>query len=318
MSNFNSNPIKIPFLNNDSDENYSDENDDDIIKINVKRLKNTNYDIILSECIHKSNIYSTYTCINISSKIKLLVDIYNYNDTNIDYKINLIKEISNKNIIKIYDIIDYKSEIYIIREYYTQNNIYNYNNKDNETNLLNYKIILNVIKYLLDLHIELDIIKIDNIYEHDNIIIINPIFKFINTNNNIVYGSPIYSSPNILNNYMKNRNKSLQSQTNIVWNLGLLLYQLMYKIDLFELYNKKFTKLHDINDLKINTINIKSIILKMTESESEYCCTFNSVYAYFNSIDDNLVNNKSVDSDKSDENTDNCENTDIELFNLEL
>lgn len=295
-----SNPIKIPFMNNEDNSDIDD--DEDIVKINVKRLKNTNYDIILSECHHKSNNYSTYTCIDIISKNKYLIDIYKYNTTNIDFKINQIMQISNKNIIKIYDIINFKSEIYIVREFYTKDKIYNYLNKTNEENLLNYKILLDVIKYLLDLHIELDIIKIDNIYQ-DSILILNPIFKFLNTNNNIIYGSPIYSSPKMFNSNIKN--------DNCVWNLGLLLYQIIYKIDLFELYNNKFIKLYDneIENLIIDNINIKFIILKMIDLDN--VLTFNNLYTYFQ-VNKNTKEKDNInqDSDKSDDS--------IDIFDIEL
>jgi len=299
-----SRPIKIPFMNNNSDIDSESESED-IIKIDVRRLKNTNYDIILSECHFKSNNYSTYTCIDIINKNKYMIDIYKYNITNIDFKINQIMQISNKNIIKIYDIINFKSEIYIIRDFYIKDKIYNYLNKTNEENLLNYKILLDVIKYLLDLQIELDIIKIDNIYD-DSILILNPIFKFLNTNNNIIYGSPVYSSPKMFNSTIKN--------DNIVWNLGLILYQIIYKIDLFELYNNKFIKLfdNDIKNLIIENINIKFIILKMIDLDNMF--TFNNVYLYFQSNknikEKDSINSINSESDNSDDYKD--------IFDIEL
>lgn len=310
--------IKIPFSNSYSDDENS--SDEETIKITVKRLKNTSYDIILSNCILKSNTISTYECIDINTKNKYIVDIYNYiNEFHIDEKISLIKKINNKHIIKIVDIINYKFAVYIIRENITNNDIYNFYEKTNIENFRYYKIILDCIKYLLDLKIEIDIIKIDNIYIVNNQLIINPIFKFTNTNNNnIIFGSPIYSPPNIFQ--IKNNFDLINS--NIIWNLGLLLYQIIYKIDIFELYNKNLntTYIADLNNIKtitIENINIKNIILKMLNNHKNHL-SFNMIYTYFynNEVNDKVndkVNNE-IDSDKSDDST----HIESELFSLDL
>ena len=97
------------------------------------------------------------------------------NEFNIDEKITSIRKINNPNIIKIIDIINYKFAVYIIRENITDNDNYNFCEISNIENLSYYKIILASIKYLLDLKIEIDVIKIDNIYIVDNQIIINTI-----------------------------------------------------------------------------------------------------------------------------------------------
>lgn len=308
--------IKIPFSNSYSDDENSD--DEETIKINVKRLKNTSYDIILSNCILKSNTISTYECIDINTKNKYIVDIYNYiNEFNIDEKITSIRKINNPNIIKIIDIINYKFAVYIIKENITDNDNYNFCEISNIENLAYYKIILASIKYLLDLKIEIDVIKIDNIYIVDNQIIINPIFKFTNTNNNnIIFGSPIYSSPNIFQ-IKNNSNYNFNINYNIIWNLGLLLYQIMYKIDIFELYNKNLntTYISDLNNIKnmtIENINIKNIILKMLNNDKHHL-TINMIYTYFNQ-EINIENNIEIDSDKSDDSN----QSGSELFSLDL
>jgi hypothetical protein len=295
--------IKLPF----NDSNSDSDSDDDVntIKINVKRIKNSDYDIILSQYINKSNINSSYYCINCKTKIKYIVDVYDHNfEATINEQIELIKKIKNNNITKIIDIINYKTSIYIIRDIITKS--YNFCEKTNEENLNNYKIILDVIKYLLNLKIKIDIIKIDNIYEENNNIIILPTFIFTSKkNNNIIYGSPIYS-PKIKT---KINNKIEDENNNLSWNLGILLYQIIYKVDIFELYNKRITDQPnmDITDINIGDINIKNIILNLLNNKID----FDTVYSMINKIDKFI---KNIDIEKSDDSSSSVE---LEIFTLE-
>ena len=75
---------------------------------------------------------------------------------------------------------------------------------------------------------------------------------------------------------------------NLLWNLGILLYQIIYKVDIFELYNKRITEQPniDITDINIGDINIKNIILNLLNNKID----FDTVYSMINKVNKFIKN----------------------------
>ena len=261
----------------DFDNNICDE----ICEINIKVLSDK-YEINLNKIIKKTNYVSTYEGINIIDNTKIIIDKYNnYNILSLCKKIsNNIIILSHPNIINILDIIIEKCTAYIIKPYY-DNNIKNVltNNLTNnkiKTQYINYcKQIFDAIYYLIKKNINIETLYIDNIFINNNIIIISPYFgDDITKHKNILYGSPLYSPPELFNKYIP------EKEAIIVWNLGMIFYQILFNKNPFDnfkeyddiLYNKN-TTIYDNDFYNLNNSNdlneFIDIIVKMIETDKK-------------------------------------------------
>lgn len=120
------------------------------------------------------------------------------------------------NIINIIDIIVDNTNIYIIKKFY-QNKI-----KDSQFNIEYISQIIESIKYLFDKNIYIYPLELNDIYMDNNTIKISPIFIESKPDKKILYGSPLFSPPNIIQN-LKNERETL-----LVKNICILFINLFY------------------------------------------------------------------------------------------
>ena len=264
-----------------------------ICEINIKIL-NDIYEINLNKIIRKTNFVTTYEGLNIINNTKIIIDKYNTNILTLCKKIsNNIITLTHPNIINIIEIIIEKNTAYIIKEFY-QININNYINKNLiRTEHINYcRQIFEGIYYLFTKNINIETLYIDNIFIENNKVIISPYFgEDKSKHQNILYGSPLYSPPELFNKYIP------EKESIIVWNLGIIFYQLLFNKSPFEnckeyddiLDNKLYDKLYDkYNDLT-------DIIFKMIDTNKHKRSTLSDVKYFFDNTNNNTNNNNTVE-----------------------
>ncbi len=229
----------------------------DSVTINVKRIKNK-YDInlnIILELTPFSTIYHGY---------KLNSDTQNINDFNDINNINIIIEIiplkylikphqiTNEYIISPFDIIYDNNNIYLIYENYK---LYD---KINITNINEFYIFFNQFKnliiYLINNNIEIEPIKIEDIY-FINKKYIKVIVKQFRKNKNIKFGSPIYSPPELFINHHS------QLKHQLMWNFGIILYDIIKGVSPYNLC-KDIKDIIEIRQIQFNMSIQNDIFLK--------------------------------------------------------
>jgi len=277
---------------------FSLDSDSDLeIEINIKIL-NDKYEINLNKIIRKTHFVTTYEGIDNTNNNKIVVDKYNSNILTLCKKIsNNIITLSHPNIINIIDIIIEKNTPYIIKSYH-QTNI---NIDMIKINHIEYfKQIFNGVFYLFTKNINIETLYIDNIFIEIDKIIISPYFgEDKSKHKNILYGSPLYSPPELFNKYIP------EKESIIVWNLGIIFYQLLFNKNPFEnckeyndIYDAKLIELNDLNDFydteHPNEYNdFFDILIKMIETNKNKRSTINDVKNFF----DNYKNKKKYNSD---------------------
>jgi len=272
------------------------------IEINIKIL-NDKYEINLNKIIRKTNFVTTYEGIDISDNNKIIIDKYNTNILTLCKKIlNNIITLSHPNITNIIDIIIDKNTPYIIKEYH-QTNI---NNDLIKNNYIDYfRQIFNGVFYLFNKNINIETLYIDNIFIENDKVIISPYFgEDKSKHKNILYGSPLYSPPELFNKYIP------EKESIIVWNLGIIFYQLLFNKNPFEnckeyndIFDVKLIEFNDLNDIydseKSNDYNdyndyneIIDILTKMIDTNKNKRSTINDVKNFFDNYKNNKCNNK--------------------------
>jgi len=239
---------------------------ENIIEINIKNINNI-YEVYFNKCIYISNSIKVYEGVNITTKEKLLIEIYNYDIIFFAKRLkNKIIKIEHPNIINIIDIIIESNDIYFIKPFIKKTI------RDVKLNIHNiFKEIIRAIKYLFDKNIDIDYLTTNNIYYDDNdkCIKISPFFNMRITQNKILYGSPLYSPPEIIINIKNEKEETL------VYNIGVLLYQLYFNNYEIKDYKNILYDLDDTNELYDVFMNI---FHKNTNR-----CSIIHLYEYFNS-----------------------------------
>jgi hypothetical protein len=302
---------------------YSNDNIDSISEINIKIL-NDKYEINLNKIIRNTHFVTTYEGINNEhnennennehndNNSKIIIDKYVNNILNLCKKISTnIITISHLNIIEIVDIIIEKNTAYIIKPYYQNINVPIKSQSDYITYC---KQILSAINYLCSKNINIETLFIDNIFLDNNNIIISPYFCEDRTKQkNILYGSPLYSPPELFNKYMP------EKESVIVWNLGIIFYQLLFNKNPFEnckeyddilenkINNKEYDKYIDI-------IDIIDIIFKMIETNKLKRISLNNVIVFFDNYDNNKNDKKNNQNNKNN----NFDDFDDNIFVIDL
>ena len=244
---------------------------EDIIEINIKVLNNI-YEIYFNKCVFIYKSIKVYEGKNILTKEKILIDVYNYDIILLAKRIkNKIIKIDHQNIINIIDIIIEMSAIYIIKPYINLNNTVSLNLSVFDT----FKQILKGVKYLFDKNIDIEHILLEHIFidnfENNNIIKLYPFFSEHNTNNKlkIIYGSPVYNLPEIIS---QNKN---EKESILIWNLGIILYQLINKIKFDYITKNVVLKLDESNEYY-------DILIKMLHNYKNNRISLQYVFEYFN------------------------------------
>lgn len=269
-----------------------------IYEINIKIL-NDIYEINLNKIIRKTNFVTTYEGLNISNNTKIIIDKYNTNILTLCKKIsNNIITLTHPNIINIIEIIIEKNTAYIIKEFY-QININNYINNDLiRTEHFNYcRQIFEGIYYLFTKNINIETLYIDNIFIDNNKVIISPYFgEDKSKHQNILYGSPLYSPPELFNKYIP------EKESIIVWNLGIIFYQLLFNKSPFE-NCKEYDDILDNNKILDNKLDNKlydkyndltDIIFKMIDTNKHNRSTLLDVKYFFDNTNNNTNNNNNT------------------------
>lgn len=275
---------------------------ENISEIDIKILNNK-YEINLNKIIRKTHFVTTYEGIDISDNNKIIVDKYNTNILTLCKKIlNNIITLSHPNIIIIIDIIIEKHIPYIIKKYH-QTNI---NNDLIKNNYIDYfRQIFNGVFYLFTKNINIETLYINNIFIENNKVIISPYFGEDKLEHkNILYGSPLYSPPELFNKYIP------EKESIIVWNLGIIFYQLLFNKNPFEnckeyndIFDVKLIELNDLNDFydseHLNDYNVYNdynefidILTKMIDTNKNKRSTINDVKNFFDNYKNNKCNNK--------------------------
>lgn len=276
---------------------------ENISEIDIKILNNK-YEINLNKIIRKTHFVTSYEGNCIETNEKIIIDKYNTDILLLSRKlINNIINIQHKNIIIFINIIE-KNIAYIIKPYYKNTLISTYNiYKNNNKLIYNYfNQIIDGIKYLNDKNISLETIFIDNIFINDNNIIISPYFSETDTKlnkKNILYGSPLYNPPEIFEKYIPDRENIL------VWNIGMIFFQLLYNHNPFD----KYKEYDDINHIDIkNLYNINyniytelidteliDIIFNMININKKNRISFKNIILFFENY--NKINKEKINDD---------------------
>jgi hypothetical protein len=231
----------------------------ELIEINIKNIND--YEIYFHKRIMTYKSINVYEGKNIKTKEKIIVEVY---DTDIIFLAKRIKnkiiKIDHPNIISILDVIIEFSNIYIIKPYY-KTKLINANIND----FIKIKQIIRGMKFLFDKNIDFEQININNIYYDDknNLLKLSPFLSPPIIQKNILYGSPLYSPPEISNINRYDKEKKILLNLNIIF---------------FELFND-------------NNMYIIKYIKNMLEFDN---CSFIDIYNFFeknktNTLDNNLV-----------------------------
>jgi len=240
--------------------------DNTVIDINIKNL-NDKYEIYYHKHISTNYNIQSYEGVIIRTNQKIIIDVYDHSIIFFAKRLkNNIININHPNIINILEIIIDTQTIFFIKPYLKKCDILI------KKNLFTIgKELIRGIKFLFDKNIYIKKINIDNIYydNTDNLIKISPIFDSLIPQNKIVYGSPLFSSPEMFIN-IKNDKEEL-----LIINFGTIILNLLNKdtidcveesCEFYDLLNKIFHKskiwlsISDIYDF----FNKKNIIKKIS------------------------------------------------------
>lgn len=276
---------------------------ENISEIDIKILNNK-YEINLNKIIRKTHFVTSYEGNCIETNEKIIIDKYNTDILLLSRKlINNIINIQHKNIIIFINIIE-KNIAYIIKPYYKNTLISTYNiYKNNNKLIYNYfNQIIDGIKYLNYKNILLETIFIDNIFINDNNIIISPYFSETDTKlnkKNILYGSPLYNPPEIFEKYIPDRENIL------VWNIGMIFFQLLYNHNPFDKYKEyddinhiDIKNLYNINDniyTELIDTELIDIIFNMININKKNRISFKNIILFFENY--NKINKEKINDD---------------------
>jgi hypothetical protein len=295
-------------------------NRSDSITINVKRIKNK-YDINLNIILEITPFSTIYHGYKLNSDTQYINEFNDINNINIIIEviplIHLIKPniLVHDNIISPIDIIYDNNNIYLIYENYK---LYD---KLNITNCNDFYIFFNqfrnLIVYLVDNNIEIEPIKIEDIYfiKSKNIKVIVKQFR---KNKYTKYGSPIYSPPEIFINHQ------ILLKNQLMWNFGIILYDIIKGVSPYNLC-KDIKDIIEIKQIELDMSKSNDIFLKQfLESNMSNRITYekflNMDYTKFNiEFNINKDNNKDNKDNNKDNNNNMNENLDTnDLFTMDL
>ena len=264
--------------------------DSDIVEINIKNIKNK-YDIYLNKQINKNNII-TFEGKNIITKESILIDVYTHNIIFFAKRIiNNIININNPYIINIIDIIIDNSNIYFIYPYYKKITI------DIQFKKKYIIQIINAFRFLFDNNIFFYNIDISDIYINNDSIIILPKFIESKPNKQILYGSPLFSPPNIDN--FKNDREDI-----LVENIMTIFIELYFK------------KSISINDLLLDIDdNDKYYYILLNIFNNRHNISLVTLHSLFNNnkLNSNLTKKKKINLFNM-----NLNDSDYYLFDIDL
>jgi serine/threonine protein kinase len=206
-----------------------------------------------------SKVYLGYNYENEKCAIKIIsyIGLNNSTKEKIIDEAKIMKKLNHKNIIKLYDIYEDNSDVYIIMEY-CESNLQLIINKYEEKKVKKYiKQIVDGLYYLQKQNIVHRDIKPANILiKKDNIKICDFGFAKAITGNDYmmdtICGSPLYMAPEILF-------KTKYSSKSDLWSLGIIIYQMVY-------HKHPYKDPKSISDL-IKKIEIEKIEYPNTVSE---------------------------------------------------
>lgn len=200
----------------------------------------------------------------------------------INSEINVMKGLNSPYILKLYEVIHKKNYLYLVLEYCNQGDLSKYIKTKNKQ--YNSKYIYQIIQGLQYLHkskiIHRDI-KPHNILLKNNTIKISD-FGFAKTFNendliSTFCGSPLYMAPEIL---------KLKEYTNKadIWSLGVIIYEILFKIHPYPSKNKNELIKHLKNNKKIFIPNIdpdlKDLLEKLLEKNEYNRISWKDIFAH--------------------------------------
>lgn len=210
--------------------------------INIKRIRNK-YDINLSMIIEITPFSIIYEGYKLNTLEQNIVIIEMISLSNQITNINIQNKLSHPFIIKPIEIIQDNSNTYIIYPNYI------YFNKIKIKTQIEFNKFFNefriLIKHILDYNLNIEPIKLKDIYMKDTIyVLLHFTQNFQNKINKIQsYGSPIYSPPELFDN------KKILLEEKLLWNFGIILYEIL----------KKTTPYESCKDIK-DIINLSKLI----------------------------------------------------------
>lgn len=274
------------------------------ITVNIKRIRNK-YDINLDipiEITPFSTFYSGYK-LNTLQNSDVIIEV-------VPLKYQIIpKYFPIKYIINFIDTIYDNNNLYIVYENYKNLKNITITNKDEFNKFFNE--FRDLIKFIVENNLEIEPIKITDIYIKDHIYVL---IKQIKKNKSIRVGSPVYSPPELF------QNKKLLLSDQLIWNFGILIFELINGIS-------PYNTCKDVIDIITATKNINndnnlddSILKKFLEYNIQNRITYEEllniditkydIYDYI--LKKKLQNSKDeVNEDISNKNND-------EIFNMEI
>ena len=187
----------------------------------------------------------------------------------IDSEINLMKNLNNSNILKLYEVIKTKTNLYLVLEYCEQGDLTKYINSKNNNydSIYIYQLIL-ALKYLYHKNILHRDIKPQNILIHNNVIKICDFGFATDLKNNDLLntfcGSPLYMAPEILK-------LGEYTDKSDIWSLGIIIYEILFKEHPYPCKNQQdlINTIKNTSNLIINVEwideDLKYIIEKMLD-----------------------------------------------------
>lgn len=214
----------------------------------------------------------------------------------INSEIDLMKNLDNINILKLYEVIKTKKNLYLIIEYCNEGDLGNYIKKKDNSNDYNFIYqLISGLKYLYSNNILHRDIKPQNILIHNNIIKICDFgfAKDIKDNDliNTFCGSPLYMAPEIIEigEYTEKAD---------IWSLGVLIYEILFKKHPYPSKNHFELKKNIINNnININfeliDKNLGYILEKILDKNPKKRISWNEIFNskwYLNYKNDNNLN----------------------------
>jgi hypothetical protein len=219
------------------------------IDINIKRLRNK-YDCNLSSIIEYNGVSILYEGYEINNTVnnEVIVEAI----SGMYYK-NL-KPINHPNIIQIKDRIYENNTYYLIYDNYKR--LSNIDKLEDLEFSMFFRTFQNIIVYLVENNIEIEPIRLEDIYKNSNeqhYFLI----KNIRTNKNINYGSPIYSpilkldEVNLATRDVNLATRDVNLATRLIWNFGVIIYEIL---------KDPINKMSNIKDIKDIYLHFSTII----------------------------------------------------------
>jgi hypothetical protein len=270
--------------------------------INVKRIRNK-YDInlnIIIETTPFSIIYEGYK-LNTIEMNEVIIETIPLKNQIIPLKF------IHPYIIEIEETIYDKHNLYIIYPNYKKYKKIDIKDQNKFNNFFNE--FRDLIKIIVDNKIDIEPIKLTDIYDKNNIYVL--IHKKQQNKTNLKYGSPIYSPPEIFDK------KEIYLTEQLLWNFGMLLYQIIKN-------NSPYNDCKDVKDI----LNVSRVICFEETQEDQFLKQFlnNNIfdrisyvnflkiditkYNFFNKNENEISNNKKEITYKN--------KTNEEIFEMDL